>query len=213
MPISPEFSIALHCPTIGKRYELADSASLADDRMERILQHRAGLRSGDPIDIDSDTTLYLNHQQIAQSARYLYAAADNFRGTREFLREQPDLRSVTTHIHAGEMGGPPPQRPQMPAGTHLVIHGPFDHGMLEILEIDENGEGLTARTSQIALLAQMAADTGLLRVELYFGGRCRRIMGQAMIEPVGDSTDGWFRVVHRDPSLRALDNQLRYSRS
>nr|WP_283804909.1 DUF4238 domain-containing protein [Tardiphaga robiniae] len=213
LPISPEFSIALHCPTIGKRYELADSASLADDRMERILQHRAGLRSGDPIDIDSDTTLYLNHQQIAQSARYLYAAADNFRGTREFLREQPDLRSVTTHIHAGEMGGPPPQRPQMPAGTHLVIHGPFDHGMLEILEIDENGEGLTARTSQIALLAQMAADTGLLRVELYFGGRCRRIMGQAMIEPVGDSTDGWFRVVHRDPSLRALDNQLRYSRS
>lgn len=43
-------------------------------------------------------------------------------------------------MHAGEMGGPLPQRPQMPAGTHLVVHGPFDHGMLEILEIDENGE-------------------------------------------------------------------------
>lgn len=175
LPISPEFSIALHCPTIVKRYELAQSASLVDGRMERILRYRDGLRSGDPINIDSDTALYLNHQQIAQSTRYLYAAANSFDGAREFLKQKPDLRSVTTNIFIGEMGGPLPQRPQMPVGTHLVVHGPFDHGMLEILEIDERGEDLTARTSQIALLGQMATDAGPLRVELYIDGHCRRI--------------------------------------
>lgn len=209
LPISPEFSIALHCPTIEKRYGLVDSVQLMDERKERILRYRDGLRSGAPIDIDGDTATYLNHQQMTQSTRYLYSKADNFDGVRKFLKEEPGLRSVTTHMSLGQMGGGLPRRPHMPAGTHLVVHGPLDHGMLEILEIDENAEGLTARTSQTLLLAQMAADTGLLRAELYVDGHCRRVLGQAMIEPIGSPSDGWFQVVHRDPALRALDKQLK----
>lgn len=108
----------------------------------------------------------------------------------------------------GVMGlGPPPRR-GMPTGTHLVIFGTFDHCMLAIEEIDEAGEGLTARTSQLNLLAQIAADRGPLRTELYVDGRVRRGVGQAIVERIGDPSSGWFRVVHSDPGLRALGIHL-----
>jgi hypothetical protein len=164
------------------------------------------------MEIDGDMALYLNHQQIAHSARYLYAAADSFNLARDFLKRHPGLRSVTTHLTMGELGRTPPRRTRMPAGAHLVVHGPVDHGMLEIQEIDEAGEGITARTGQIALLVQMAADPGMLRVELYIDGQPRRTLGDAMIEPFGSLADGWFRVVHRDPSLRELGKRLNNGR-
>lgn len=208
LPISPEIVITLHCPTIVKRYELAEQADLEADRKERMFRYRDRLRSGNPIDINEDMVLFLNHQQTVHSTRYLYAASDTFDVAREALKQQPHLRSVTTHVTLGDMGRAPAQRMRMPTGTHLVVHGPADHGMLDIEEIDEVGEGITARTGQIALLAQMAADPGMLRVELYVDGHPRRMLNGAMIEPFGSSADGWFRAVHRDPSLRELGRRL-----
>ncbi|HAB16126.1 MAG TPA: hypothetical protein DCE44_06725, partial [Verrucomicrobiales bacterium] len=69
LPISPEIMIALHCPTIVKRYEFAEQASLEADQKERVFRYRDGLRSGNPIDIDEDAVLFLNHQQTVHSAR------------------------------------------------------------------------------------------------------------------------------------------------
>jgi len=212
LPISPEIVIALHCPTIVKRYELAKQANLEPGRKERMFRYRDGLRSGNPVDIDEGLVLFLNHQQIAHSTRYLYAATDTFDLAREALKQQPHLRSVTTHVTLGDMGRAPPKRMRMPTGTHLVVHGPADHGMLRIEEIDESGEGITARTGHIALLAQMAADRGMLRVELYVDGHSRRMLNGAMIEPFGSSADGWFRAIHRDPSLRELARRLNRDR-
>ncbi|WP_334147174.1 DUF4238 domain-containing protein [Hyphomicrobium sp.] len=208
LPISPEIVIALHCPTIVKRYEMAEQADLEADRKERIFRYRDGLRSGNPIDIDEDMVLFLNHQQTVHSTRYLYAATDTFDLARDALKQQPHLRSVTTHVTLGDMGRAPTRRSGMPSGTHLVVYGPADHGMLRIEEVDESGEGITARTGQIALLAQMAADQGMLRVELYIDGHPIRTLGAAMIEPFGNSADGWFRVVHRDAGLRELGKRL-----
>ena len=96
----------------------------------------------------------------------------------------------------------------MPAGTHLVIFGPADHCALAIDEIDDAGECLTARTQQVSLLTQVAADDGMLRAELYIDGQMRRGMAQVMIERFGEPSMGWFCVVHRDPGLRSLSAQL-----
>lgn len=57
-------------------------------------------------------------------------------------------------------------------------------------------------------IAEVAAETGILRAEFYEDGRIRRGMGQAMIERFGELGEGWFRVVHRDPALRALGKRL-----
>jgi hypothetical protein len=208
LPISPEIMIALHCPTIVKRYEFAEQASLEADQKERVFRYRDGLRSGNPIDIDEDAVLFLNHQQTVHSARYLYAATDTFDRAREALEQQPHLRSVTTHLTFGEMGRPSKRHSEMQSGIHLVVRGPADHGILTIEEIDPSGEGITARTGQITLLAQMASDQGMLRVELYVDGRPMRTLGAAMVEPLGNTADGWFRVVHRDASLRELGKRL-----
>jgi hypothetical protein len=54
----------------------------------------------------------------------------------------------------------------------------------------------------------MAADQGMLRAELYIDGHLMRSLGPAMIEPFGNTVDCWFRVVHRDASLRELGKRL-----
>lgn len=217
LPISPEFTVALHCPTIAERYEAAAKLDLEPDRRTRILRHRDGLRTGEPIGVDDDTMLGLNERQAARSARYLYSHTDDFDFARELLKRDVGLRAVDTHVHMGEMGRAPPPRAGMPAGTHLVVLGQVDHCMLAIDQIDDAGEGLTARTRQIELLGKVAADTGMLRTELYVDGQVRRGMGEVMIERFGDPADGWFRVVHRDPALRALsvrlDAEMRDSRA
>ncbi|CAN7384109.1 DUF4238 domain-containing protein [Devosia sp. LjRoot16] len=208
LPVSPGLTIALHCPTIVQRYELAASANLEPERKAGMIRYRDGLRSGEPIGVDGDMVRYLNGLQVSQSAGYLYAETDAFDFAREMLREDGDLRSVDTHTELGEMGHAPPPRSGMPAGTHLVIFGPLDHCTLAIEEIDEAGEGLTARTRQVDLLAQVAADRGMLRADLYVDRRVRRGMNQVMVERFGEPASGWFRVVHRDPSLRSLSVQI-----
>ncbi|MCO6415796.1 DUF4238 domain-containing protein [Siccirubricoccus sp. KC 17139] len=208
LPISPDLTIALHCPTIVQRYKLVASADLEPERRARMLRYRDGLLSAEPIEVDDDVVLNLNRRQVAQCTRYLYAPTDAFDFAREFLKEHPELRTVDTHLKMGEMGHAPPPNPRLPAGTHLVILGQTDHCMLAIDEIDGSGEGITARTRQVDLLAQVAADTSMLQAELYVDGQPRRGMGQAMIECFGEPSSGWFRVVHRDPGLRALSTQL-----
>ncbi|MER9337214.1 DUF4238 domain-containing protein [Mesorhizobium sp. M0293] len=208
LPVSPGLTLALHCPTIVQRYELAASADIEPERKAGMIRYRDGLRSGAPIAVDGDMVRSLNGLQVSQSAGYLYADTDAFDFAREILQQDEDLRSVEAHTELGKMGHAPAPRPGMPVGTHLVIFGPLDHCTLAIEEIDESGEGLTARTRQVDLLAQVAADTGMLRVELYVDRQVRRGMGQVMVERLGEPSSGWFRVVHRDPSLRSLSVQL-----
>jgi hypothetical protein len=208
LPISPELAIALHCPTIVQRYELVEAADIEPKRKARMLRYRDGLRGGEPIAIDDEMVLSLNGLQVSQSARYLYSHVDAFDFAREILTRRPARRVVESHIEFGAMGSAPPPRQGMPTGTQLVIFGPADHCMLEIVEVDEGGEGLTARTGRLDLLAQIASDPGMLRTELYVDGQMVRLIGQAMIERFGTLEEGWFRVVHRDPGLRALDAQL-----
>ncbi|WP_107676118.1 DUF4238 domain-containing protein [Agrobacterium sp. LAD9] len=204
LPIAPQLAITLHCPTIVHRYELAERADIDDERKMRMLRYRDGLRSGEPIAVDDDAVRTVNFHQIARSARFLYAAKDDFEFAREIVRDHPDFKKVESHVQLGKLGHAPPPRSDMPTGTHLVVFGVADHCMLAIEEIDDAGEGLTARTSQGELLAMVAADPGMLRVELFTDGHFRRSMGEAMIERIGGPKGGWFRVVHRDPSLRAL---------
>jgi hypothetical protein len=208
LPVAPDLTVALHCPTIVARYERAADLDLEPGRKERIGRYRAGLRSGGPIAVDDDAVLNLNAGQLAQCARYLYSAVRDFAFAEDILRRRPELRAVESHISLGEMGHAPPARAGMPAGLHLVIFGPADHCMLAIEEVYKQGEGLTMRTRDVGLLAQVAADTGMLRADLYDDGRIRRSMGQAMVECFGEPGEGWFRVVHRDPALRALGKRL-----
>lgn len=203
LPISPELTIALHCPTIVQRYESATGMDLPPVQAARVRRYRDGSRSGEPIAIDDAIVLSLNSHQIMQSRRYLYGATDTFDFAREFLRQNPEAQ-VNSHFVMGEIGAGPPPRRGMPPGPQLVIFGPVDHCMVAIEEFDSSREGITARTRQLDLLGQLAADTGIMHAELYIDGHSRRGMREVMIERFGEPADGWFRVTHRDPMLRAL---------
>ena len=208
LPLSPTLTIALVCPTVVKRYELFDPSEIDPNRRARMLSQRDGFRTGEPISVDDAFVKRANSLQTSRSRRYLYSATRDFEAAQALLSAHPDLRSVESHISVGEMGRGPRRRTQMPDGLRLVVSGPADHGMLKVDEIDEAGEGLTARTPDLELLAQMAADPGMLHVELYDDGQQLRHIGQAMLERLDGRGQGWFRVVHRDAGLRVLAAQL-----
>lgn len=208
MPIAPDLSVNLICPTNVARYEALDQAAVDPERRARMLRVRDALRAGLPVELDDEQVAALNRRQLAQSARFLYAATDDFDWAREMLETSPHLRSVESHVTLGEMGSGPPPKPGMPKGLQLVVQGPHDHCMLPLAEIDEAGEGITARTNSIEQLALVAADCGMLSVELYEDGWMRQGMREAMFERFGDPDAGWFRAVPRDEGLRALFSQI-----
>lgn len=208
LPIAPDLSLNLICPTILARYEALDEAEVDPERRTRLLQARDALRAGLPVELDDAAVATLNRRQLAQSSRFLYSATDNFDWARDMLAERPELSSVETHITLGETGSGPPPKTAMPKGLHLVVQGLFDHCMLPLSEIDEEGEGITARTTRTELLALVAADPAMLSVELYEDSHMKRGMREAMIECFGDPGAGWFRAVHRDEAMRALGAHL-----
>jgi hypothetical protein len=208
LPIAPDLAVSLVCPTIIDRFEAIDRAGLDPDRYARMALYRDGFRSGRPIELEAAELDGWNNRQVMRSARYLYAAEDNFDFARRLLKKHPELRQVDSHIRFGEMGMAPPVRQGMPAGLQLVIQGKADHCLIPIAEIDQLGEGLTVRTTSLELLRLVAADMGVIRAELYDSGQPRQLIGAAMIERFGDPTEGWFRVVHADESMRSLARHL-----
>lgn len=204
LPLTPDLAISLVCPTIISRYELIETVKMEVEMRERMARFRDGFRTGGPIEIDDEMVSNFNRRQVSQSMRYLYSAADDFGFARDVLAQKPGLREVRTHMQLGEMSQGSRPRSNMPLGLNLVVQGPHDHCMLPLVEVDGAGEGITARTTRIELLGQVASDPGMLAVELYEDGRTIRGMREAMVEIIGAVSDGWFRVVHRDTSLRAL---------
>ncbi|ANL49432.1 hypothetical protein AMC87_PB00108 (plasmid) [Rhizobium phaseoli] len=204
LPLAPDLAAVLICPTIIARHESIERANLPQDRRARMERYRAGFRAGEPITIESSEVENWNRLQVAYSRRYLYGSIDDFDFARVILAENPSLRRVETHVSMGEMGAGPPRRQGMPPGLQLVVQGQHDSCVLAIEEVDEFGEALTVRTDSLALLQQVAADSGELRVELYDDGSLRRGMAAVRVEPIQKPESGWFRVVHRDEGLREL---------
>lgn len=208
VPISPIFTVIMHCPTIIARYEAIDKMDLEPAKMARERAYRDGLRSGEPILVDEAKVSYLNESQIAESTQYVYSSIDEFDQARQLLKLRPELRHIDVHFEIGELGMAPDKRPRMPKGWQLVITGTADHCMIAIDEIDKQGEGITAKTSDISLIKKVASDSGEIIAGLFIDGQQRRHMGKAMIEIIDENDAIWFRVVHRDPSLRDLDKVI-----
>lgn len=212
LPVTPDLAIALICPTVISRYEFGVDHHVDPARIARMRSYRDGFRSGAPIVIQPAEVDGYNQRQVSKSARFIYSATNDFEFARQFLSTHPELRDVRTHAVWGEMGRGPPRNANMPSGLHIVVFGQNDSCMIPISEIDPAGEGLTAKTSSVGLLALVANDRQAIRIELFDDGHLRRGMGEAKIERFGDIADGWFRVVHRDQALRTLAEQLESER-
>lgn len=208
LPIAPDLALVLLCPTIISRYEAVNNVETNSEVQGRIDRYRQGFRSGSPITIDATEMDGWNHRQVSRSTRFLYSAANEFDFARKILTQNPELKTINTHLRLGEMGRGPPARPGMQSGLQLVINGVSDHCIIAVAEINAEGEGLTARTLNIKLLELVASDQHNIRAELYRDGHPIRQIGQAMIERFGNLADGWFRVVHKDLGLRELARHL-----
>ncbi|WP_420607425.1 DUF4238 domain-containing protein [Novosphingopyxis sp.] len=207
LPLSPTLLLTWHCPTVVARFDHLLSNEGEEDAALRA--YGRGLHSGEPTAISDDEVDRYNATQIAQSRRFLFSHAPIF--DRLAAHPRPSQREALVHL--GKMGEGPPPRSRMPAGWNLVIHGQRDHCLLHLEEIDEAGEGITARTSDLALLDSAAGDARLDYVKLYDGPQQLRHLGQVTLEKLADRGPGWFRAVHFDESLRAFARQIDGPRS
>lgn len=206
LPLSPTLLLTWHCPTIVGRFEhLLD---IEGEDHPTLRAYGTGLIAGEPIKISDAEVERYNALQFAQSRRFLFSHAANFDRARERLATQPKTGLRESLMHLGRMGEGPPPRPRMPEGWNLVVHGPRDHCLLHLEEVDKEGEGITARTSHLELLNTAASDTRLDYVELYHCPRHRRHLGQVKLELLADRGPGWFRAVHYDESMREFDGQI-----
>lgn len=209
LPLTPELAVALVCPTIFARYESIDDPAFTAAQRASMRPYRDGFRAGTPIAIHDVEIERWNSLQTSTSARYLYASAESgFNGVREALDARPELRSVETLVSFGEPGVGPPRRPRMPMGLQLAVYGEADTCVISLEEVDRAGEGVTARTRDLALLGLVAEDAGNVRVELYENGQPTVSLSGVEFESFGHAGSGWFRAVHRDPALRQLALKL-----
>lgn len=205
LPLSPTLLLTWHCPTIVARF---DHLLSTDEGDAALCAYGRGLLSGAPAAISDEEVERYNAAQLAQSRRFLFSHAPDF--DRLEANSGPGQREALVHL--GRMGEGPPPRPRMQAGWNLVVHGPRDHCLLHLEEVDEGGEGITARTADLALLDAAAGDARLDYVELYDGPRQRRHLGQVKLEKLADRGLGWFRAVHFNESLRAFTRQIDQAR-
>lgn len=210
LPLSPTLLLTWHCPTIVDRFN--HLLGIEGEDHPALRAYAKGLVTGEPIKISDAEVDRYNAIQFAQSRRFLFSHAVNFDRARERLATQPGTGLRESLMHFGRMGEGPPPRPRMPGGWNLVVHGPHDHCLLHLEEVDKEGEGITARTSDLQLLNAAAADTRLDFVELYHGPHQRRHLGQVKLELLADRGPGWFRAVHYDESMRAFDRQINTTR-
>ena len=202
LPLSPTLLLTWHCPTVVARFD--HLLPTEGEGNAALRAYGRGLHSGEPVAISDDEVERYNAAQIAQSRRFLFSHAPDF----ERLAANPGTGQREALVRLGKMGEGPPPRPRMPAGWNLVVHGPRDHCLLHLEEIDEAGEGITARTGDLALLDAAVGDARLNYVELYDGPQQRRHLGQVKLEKLADRGPGWFRAVHFDESLRAFARQI-----
>lgn len=206
LPLSPTLLLTWHCPTIVARLDHLLSNEGKEHAMLRA--YGRGLISGEPVAISDEEVERYNLVQVTQSRRFLFSHAADFSCVRDPLTTKPRSGQRDALVHFGRMGEGPPPRRRMPDGWNMVVHGPRDHCLLHLEEIDPDGEGITARTSDLALLDAAARDPRLDYVELYDGQRQRRHLGQVKLELLANRGPGWFRAVHFDDSLRTLDRHI-----
>lgn len=207
LPLSPTLLLAWHCPTMVRKFEHL-ACSEGDDHPGLRAYGRA-LLSGEPAPVSDEEAQIYNQLQFAQSHRFLFSHANDFEWARERLASDPNAGPRESLMHLGKMGEGPGPRPGMPPGWNLVVHGPVDHCLLHLDAIDDEGEGITARTSDQELLDATAQEPRLDNVQLFDGPQQMRHVGQVKLEKLTERGPGWFRAVHYDESLRAFDRQLR----
>ncbi|MER9426019.1 DUF4238 domain-containing protein [Mesorhizobium sp. M0317] len=207
LPLSPSLLLTWHCPTIVARLDHLLSTDGSEHAALRA--YGWGLASGEPVTISDKEVERYNFVQVTQSRRFLFSHTADFSGVGDRLAAKPGTVQRDALVHLGRMGEGPPPRRHMPEGWNMVVHGPRDHCLLHLEEIDADGEGITARTSDLALLNAAARDVRLDYVELYNGPRQQRHLGHVKLEKLANRGAGWFRAVHFDDSLRALDRQIR----
>jgi hypothetical protein len=141
LPLSPTLLLTWHCKTITAR--LGHLLGLEREDQAALRIYSDGLLTGNPARVSNVGIERYNALQFAQSHRFIYSHSNNFDAATARLpdKTKAEYRVRDSLMAIGQMGEGPPPRPSIPDGWNLVVHGPRDHCLLHIEEVDEEGEG------------------------------------------------------------------------
>jgi len=207
-PISPRRCLAYLCPshreTLVKSFDPRHPLrELSDPYSEQLM---CALHAGIPATMSSSGVHFLNELQVAQSARFVYAATDEFEWAQKILDRHAELRNVRTLVNVGEMGAVPPTPYPMPPGDWVIFEVGHRHFALSVFDctFDATQGELTFRTADIAKLGEILSEEAFDSVEFRGSRGDGGGMRDVVIDRLERDAAPFFRVRYRDEHLRAL---------
>jgi hypothetical protein len=171
LPLSTDITLALYCPSIIRKLELAvHPASEIDSKQKSIYQGIIyGLKIGEPVSLGESTTEFLNSLQVSQSTRFLYGnAPSDFDLAKKILLKHTDLSHVDTKISLGKLGEVP-RSSKMPDGEWVVFHTPEDHCMLHVYDVS-TGNDFSFKTELNDVVEYLLSSEIIEEVSLFRDG-------------------------------------------
>lgn len=211
LPIASDLMLGFFCRShLAKLTNLPLETMLIEpDQRAEMIAWRDALSGGAPIRFDDAQVQNLNAAQVGNSSRFVYGARNDFSPAKTILERHPKLRKVESAIRVGRMGEGPPRSQTVPEGSILALYGRRQHHIVPLIAWDPEDHTNTASTDLPALLNDVLRDRPFSRAEFYLDRQPLAMIGGGVdVEILSTGPTTRFRVVHSDPSLRALDEQL-----
>ena len=169
-PISKYFAIGYFCKSIISKY------SIVRDMDSSINMLVSTLENNGTFTFNEKNVNHLNHLQITNSTRYVYAPKVDFDKEIEFLKKHENYKSIRTKIGFGNEVN---TNPRIPLGHVIVFYTKEKHFMISaekvISEID-----MTIITNEIKIFIMMTTNDPIERLE-YFKDQ-QTVRGMSEIE-------------------------------
>lgn len=210
LPLASDLMLGLLCSSVkAKLHERPlEALDLEPAKARRLIDLREGLRTGGPVGRADDVVMTYNRLQVAHSARFLYAARDDFGEARAMLEADPSLASVDSLVTVGKLGGGLPRVSHMPPGQMLVLYGRRSWHQVPITDWDPEARTVRAATERPDVLALAMQDAPFEVAELYQDGQQRRMMREVRVVTLNDGPPVRFEIRFSDPSMEALDRAI-----
>lgn len=211
LPIASDLMLGFLCPSLRRQltHIPLESMRVDPERLAPLIAWRDGLLSGQPVPVDDATVQSFNHYQVVDSRRFLYAARDDFGLADAILDRNPSARAVNSMISMGRMGEGFGPSSTVRDGKWLALYGRERTHLMPISTWDPEAREAEVVTDLPALLDDVLSDAPFKSAEFYVDRRALRMMNggvEVVVLERGRTTR--FKVVHSDPSLRALDELL-----
>ena len=156
-PISKKYAIGYYCKSIAAKYSIARNEHLIIKTLLDTLENKGNLI------LTNENVKALNHLQIVNSSRFVYAPELDFEIEIDFLKNNERYRFIRTKIGTGKQIN---VNSSLPMGNVIVFYTRDKHFMIKAESVVSDSE-ILIQSSEIGKFIFMTKDDPIERLEHY----------------------------------------------